>query len=71
MAEQLDKLLTQAQVVELTGMSSGWFEMNRFKGTGIPYVKMGRAVRYKASDVQRWINDHYVSTRIKQAAMAS
>lgn len=62
--EQQDKLLTQAQVVEWTGMSPAWFEMNRFKGTGIPYVKMGRAVRYKTSDVRRWIESNVVGTGI-------
>lgn len=64
MADQIDKLLTQQQVVEWTGMSSAWFEMSRFKGTGMPYVKIGRSVRYRTSDVQRWINDHLVGTGI-------
>lgn len=62
--EQQDKLLTQAQVVEWTGMSPAWFEMNRFKGIGIPYVKMGRAIRYKTSDVRRWIESNVVGTGI-------
>lgn len=60
MAEQVDRLLTQKEVVDWTGMSPAWFEMSRFKGTGIPYVKIGRAVRYRTSDVQKWINDHVV-----------
>ena len=64
MAEQQDRLLTQAQVVEWTGMSPAWFEISRFKGTGIPYVKMGRAVRYKTSEVRRWIEDNVVGTGI-------
>lgn len=64
MAEQVDKLLTQQQVVEWTGMSPAWFEMARFKGTGIPYVKIGRAVRYSTLTVQNWINDHMVGTGI-------
>jgi predicted DNA-binding transcriptional regulator AlpA len=63
-AEQMDKLLTQQQVVEWTGMSPAWFEMSRFKGTGISYVRMGRAIRYRTSDVQKWINEHIVGTGI-------
>jgi predicted DNA-binding transcriptional regulator AlpA len=63
-AEQADRLLTQQQVVDWTGMSSAWFEMSRFKGTGIPYVKIGRAVRYRSSDVQNFITEHFVSTGI-------
>lgn len=64
MAEQFDKLLTQQEVAAWTGMSSAWFEQCRFKGTGIPYVKIGRAVRYRSSDVQRWIDAHVVGTGI-------
>lgn len=64
MAEQQDKLLTQAQAVEWTGMSAAWFEMNRHRGVGIPYVKMGRAVRYRVSDISRWIESNIVGTGI-------
>lgn len=64
MAEHVDRLLTQKEVVDWTGMSPAWFEMARFKGTGIPYVKIGRAVRYRTSDIQKWINDHIVGTGI-------
>jgi len=64
MAEKQDTLLTQAQVVEWTGMSPAWFEMNRYKGVGIPYVKMGRAIRYKTSEIRRWIEANVVGTGI-------
>ncbi|GFO57610.1 hypothetical protein GMSM_46170 [Geomonas sp. Red276] len=63
MAEQ-DKLLTQKEVVEWTGMSPAWFEMNRFKKKGIPWILMGRAVRYRTSAVQKWIEDNTVGTGI-------
>lgn len=64
MAGQVDRLLTQQQVVEWTGMSAAWFEMSRFKGTNIPYCKCGRAVRYRTSDILNWINDHMVGAGI-------
>lgn len=64
MAEQMDKLLTQQQVVDWTGMSPAYFEMARFKGTGIPYVKFGRAVRYRSSDVRDFITKNFVGTGI-------
>ena len=60
----VDRLLTQAEVVEWIGMSPAWFEQNRFKGTGIPYVKFNRAVKYRESDVQRFIEDHMVGAGI-------
>lgn len=62
--EQIDKLLTQQQVVEWTGMSPQWFEISRHRGTNIPFCKLGRAVRYRTSDIQQWINDHMVGTGI-------
>lgn len=60
----IDKLLTQKEVAEWTGMSSAWFEMSRFKGTGIPYVKIGRSVRYRTSDVQRWIESNVIGAGV-------
>ncbi len=57
-----DRLLSQKEVVAWTGMSPAWFEISRFKGTGIPYVKIGRSIRYKTSEVQRWIESHVVVT---------
>jgi predicted DNA-binding transcriptional regulator AlpA len=60
----IDRLLTQNQVVDWTGMSSAWFEQCRFKGTGIPYIKIGRSVRYRTSDVQRWIDGHVIGNGI-------
>jgi len=59
-----ERLLTQAQVAQITGMSSAWLEMARFKGTGIPYVKIGRSVRYRQQDIEKFISDHYVGTGI-------
>jgi len=63
-AQQHDKLLTQQEVATWTGMSIAWFEMSRFKRTGIPYVKIGRSVRYRVSDVQNWIDSHVIGTGI-------
>lgn len=64
MAEQYDKLLSQQNVCDWTGMSPAWFEQSRFKGTGIPYIKIGRSVRYRTSDVQRWIDGHVIGAGV-------
>lgn len=64
MSVEVHKLLTQQQVVELTGMSPAFFEMSRFKGTGIPYVKIGRSVRYREQDLVKFINDHLVGAGV-------
>lgn len=57
-----DRLLRQKEVAEQIGMSEAWLEMHRFRKTGIPFVKLDRACRYRSSDVQRWIEEHMVST---------
>ncbi len=53
--EQADQLLTQAQAAQWLGMSSAWFEQNRFRGTGLPYIKIGRSVRYSRLAIQEWL----------------
>lgn len=61
---QVTPLLKQKEVATWTGMSEAWLEQSRFKGIGIPYIKIGRAVRYRTEDVQRWIESHYVAAGI-------
>jgi predicted DNA-binding transcriptional regulator AlpA len=51
----LDPLLTVAQVSEITGRSISTLEKDRWAGGGPPYVKMGRPVRYRPSDVQAYL----------------
>lgn len=64
MAVEVHKLLTQKQAVDLTSMSPAWFEMSRFKGTGIPYVKIGRSVRYREQDIAKFITDNLVGAGV-------
>lgn len=61
---QVTPLLKQKEVATWTGMSEAWLEQCRFKGTGIPYIKVGRSVRYRSEDVQYWIESHYVAAGI-------
>jgi predicted DNA-binding transcriptional regulator AlpA len=64
MTEQFDRLLKQKEVAEWIGMSEAWLEQCRFKGVGIPYLKIGRACRYRTSDVQCWLEKHFVGSNI-------
>lgn len=64
MSVEIHKLLNQKAACEITGMSPAWFEMSRFKGTGIPYVKIGRAVRYREQDIAKFISDHLVGAGV-------
>lgn len=63
--QQFDRLLTQQEIVEWTGLSSAYFEQARHKGNSeLVHVKIGRAVRYRMSDVQRWIESNIVGSGI-------
>jgi predicted DNA-binding transcriptional regulator AlpA len=53
----LESLLTVAQVSEITGRSISTLEKDRLFGSGPRYVKLGRLVRYRPSDVQAWLSE--------------
>jgi predicted DNA-binding transcriptional regulator AlpA len=50
-----DRLLTDRQVSEITGRARSTLQKDRLAGGGIPYVYIGRLVRYRWSDVQAYI----------------
>ncbi len=52
-----DKLLTTGEVAKLLSVSKGCLEYHRWKGDGIPFIKLGgsRTVRYLESDVKKWL----------------
>ncbi|MFW0155993.1 helix-turn-helix domain-containing protein [Rothia sp. P6271] len=51
----MTKLLTPAQVSELTGFKETTLANWRSQGKQLPYCKIGHSVRYRASDVEEWI----------------
>jgi len=51
----MDRLLTQADVAELLGVTERCIEGWRVRGGGPRYVRCGRLARYRREDVERWI----------------
>ena len=47
--------LTAAQVRQLTGFSEKTLESFRARRIGPPFLKVGKNVRYRATDVRAWI----------------
>jgi predicted DNA-binding transcriptional regulator AlpA len=47
--------ITETEASQITGMSVAWFQRMRWAGGGIPYSKLGRAVRYNVADVLQWM----------------
>jgi predicted DNA-binding transcriptional regulator AlpA len=54
----LEALLTEAQVSELTGRGVPTLQKDRVRGTGPRFVKIGRLVRYRPSDINAWLSEH-------------
>lgn len=48
-------VLTQKHVKSITGHSDSFIEQARLKGEFIPYVKIGRSVRYLMADVVEYL----------------
>jgi excisionase family DNA binding protein len=55
------KLLTPIEVAELTGLSTDTLAQWRSQRRGIPYLKIGHAVRYDPTDVQAYLEGCRVS----------
>lgn len=54
----LPRLMTEQQLCELVYKSEKWAQRARWQGDGPRYVKLGRHVRYRAEDVEEWINSN-------------
>jgi predicted DNA-binding transcriptional regulator AlpA len=51
----LDPLLSDRDVQEITGRARSTLQKDRVTGSGIPFIRMGRLVRYRQSDVRAYI----------------
>jgi hypothetical protein len=48
-------LFNQEKIAHVRDCSTATMERDRWAGNGIPFVKIGRAVRYRKSDVLAWL----------------
>jgi hypothetical protein len=51
----LDPLLTDIEVSRITGRARSTLQKDRVAGTGIPWVRIGRQVRYRPADVSAYL----------------
>ena len=56
------KYLTEKEVAEITGISLSTLRNERSLGQGMPYVKLGRSVRYSLSDVIDYMESRKIVT---------
>ncbi len=54
----MDFLMDTQEVCELLKRSKASFARDRKRGDGPPVVKIGGSVRYRSSDIARYISEH-------------
>lgn len=57
------KYLNETMVAEITGRALSTLRNERAMGRGIPYVKVGRSVRYDLADVVSFMESRKIRTR--------
>ena len=57
---EADVLLTESQAAQLLQISIRTLQAWRLRRSGPPYVQLGRAVRYRISDLMGWIDSNTV-----------
>lgn len=54
----LPPVMTTKDLAPALGITSEALAQDRYRGCGIPYVKLGRRVRYLRADVARYLVTH-------------
>lgn len=60
-------LFSQLTIAAIRHCSLATIERERWAGTGIPFIKFGRLVRYRKVDIQQWLAKHRVVCSTLQA----
>ncbi len=50
-----EKLLSDRDVAEITGRARSTLQKDRVTGASIPFVRIGNLVRYRPTDVERYL----------------
>lgn len=60
-AVDVPELWSEKRTAEQLGVSPGSLRQDRHRGIGLPFVRLGRKVRYRAEDVAAYIAAHTVT----------
>jgi predicted DNA-binding transcriptional regulator AlpA len=58
----MESLLSQKQAARILGISVRTLERHRVAGTGPRWARLGRLVRYRESDLTRWVDSNLRSS---------
>lgn len=56
------KLIDEKQLAEITDRSVRTVQADRQRGIGIPYIRLGRSIRYDLEVVKQYLGDHTIAT---------
>ncbi|MFC1730344.1 helix-turn-helix domain-containing protein [candidate division KSB1 bacterium] len=59
---EVNRYLTEREVSKITGFALSTLRNHRFNRVGIPYCKLGKAVRYSMSDVIEYCEKRKIQT---------
>lgn len=65
-----DLLLKPKDVSQLIYKSEQWLALQRMNGDGIPFLKVGRSILYRKSDLVQWLESRVVASTAEYKAEA-
>lgn len=67
---QVERLYSPKQLAELRGVSLPTITHDRLIGGGVPFMRIGRLIRYREREIQAWIDGHQSFTSTTEADAA-
>jgi hypothetical protein len=61
------RYLNEVQVADMTARALSTLRNERARNEGIPYIKIGRSVRYNLQDVVQFMESHKIAITIEQS----
>ncbi|CAJ1504190.1 helix-turn-helix transcriptional regulator [[Mycobacterium] holstebronense] len=61
----LDPLMTPQQVADYRGTTVAVLGQERHKGIGPKFIRDGRRIRYRASDIKSWLDENTETPRTR------
>ncbi|HEV7911389.1 MAG TPA: helix-turn-helix domain-containing protein [Methylocella sp.] len=55
---ELETLIDEIELAKVLGRPVPTLQKDRHARKGLPYIKIGRHVRYRPSDVKAWLDAH-------------
>lgn len=67
-SEQIERLYNEQELAHIIGRSLASIRRDRLFGLGVPYVRIGKLIRYRPSDVRQFLDQNVQRTRSAQPA---